>query len=146
MIQNHSLQLNQDFNMNKNDIDWKSFAEQLLWRNIVHDKNEYSGYDIVLDKIPPFLQHIPKEQIYPRGHKPGDIVGDTRLLSYSIGPTKQLSWKELALELNLFEDILLPDNHDCENCPHNKKCNAYFKYDKDQEKCSWWSENMLNIK
>ena len=32
--------------MTKNDIDWKTFATELLWVKIVEDKNKDSGYDI----------------------------------------------------------------------------------------------------
>lgn len=127
--------------MRRGDVDWKLFAEDLLWRNIVHGKNDYSGYDIVTDDVPFWAKGLTTEQIYPRGDKPGDIVRDTRFLSYSIGPTKQLTWKELALELGLFEDILTPDGHDCKICPDREGCHAYFKDDPDQERCSGWGKD-----
>ena len=114
--------------------DWKEFAAQLLWRNIVYHKNEYSSYDVVTDDHPSWAKDLPKDQKYPRGHNPGDIVRDTGFLSYYIGPVKKLSWKELALELGLFEDILTPDGHDCKNCPQRKDCLAYFKDDQDQDR------------
>lgn len=124
--------------------DWKEFATQLLWHNIVYSKNEYSGYDVVTDDHPSWAKELPNEHLYPRGNKPGDIMRDTGFLSYYIGPVKKLSWKELALELGLFEDILTPDGHDCKNCPQRKDCLAYFKDDPDQERCRWWMENMMN--
>jgi hypothetical protein len=112
--------------MRKDDMDWKALAAQLLWFNIVYRKNEYSGYDVVLDS------------------SPREILRDTSFLSYSVGPVKKLTWKELALELGLFEDILTPDGHDCKNCPQRKDCLAYFKDDPDQERCSWWMDHMLD--
>lgn len=132
--------------MRKGDVDWKSFAERLLWRNIVYHKNEYSGYDLITDDVPEWMKDKPEDQIYPRGDKPGEIVRDTRILSYWIGPTKQLTWKELALELGLFEDILIPDGHDCYVCPERKDCTAYFKDDPDQERCSGWKEEYNKLK
>ena len=131
--------------MNKDNIDWKEFAKSLLWRNIVHDKNEYSGYDVITNYIPSWCKDNP-EQACQRGYKPGDVVRDIRFLSYWIGPTKQLSWKELALELGLFEDILIPDGHDCKVCPDRKGCRAYFKDDPDQERCSGWKEEYNKLK
>ena len=113
--------------MRKDDMDWKALAAQLLWFNIVYRKNEYSGYDVVLDS------------------SPREILRDTSFLSYySVGPVKKLSWKELALELGLFEDILTPDGHDCKNCPHRKDCIAYFKDDPDQERCGWWEDYQIS--
>ena len=128
----------------KDNMDWEELATVLLWMNIVHDKNGYSTYDVVTDGHPSWAKELPDEQLYPRGHKPGDIVRDTDFLSYYIGPVKKLSWKELALELGLFEDILTPDGHDCKSCPERKDCFAYFKDDPDQERCSWWEDNMMN--
>ena len=120
--------------MRKGDINWQEFAEHLLWRNVVHNKNEDSGYDIMVDDYP------------DRNIRKDDISG-WRFCSY-VDPFshKRLTWKELALELGLFEDILTPDGHDCRRCPEEKKCEAFFKYDKDQERCRWWSENMMEEK
>ena len=88
--------------MRKGDVDWKQFATDLLWFNIVSHKNEYSGYDLVTsgDGSQPYWRE-----------KKGDIVRDVRFRSSFAPPTKQLTWKELALELGLFEDILTPDGH-----------------------------------
>lgn len=126
--------------MRKDSVDWKEFATQLLWRNCVHDKNGYSGYDIITDTIPAWFKDKP-EKAYQRGYKPGDIVRDTSILSYYIGPTKKLSWKELALAIGLFEDHFIPDGHDCSKCKVADTCHAYFKDDPYQEVCSWWTEH-----
>lgn len=129
--------------MNKNNIDWEELCKDILWRLTVAHKNEYSGYDIVTEVIPFWLKNASEEEIYPRGNKPGDIVRDTRFLSYSIGPVKKMSWKDLAIELGLGEEFgLFFDGHDCYQCPGNSICNAYFKYDKDHEQCNWWKEHM----
>ena len=121
--------------MRKDDMDWKALATQLLWFNIVYRKiwygisavsDRYSGYDVVLDS------------------STREILRDTSFLSYSVGHVKKLSWKELALELGLFEDILTPDGHDCKNCPHRKDCIAYFRDDPDQERCSWWEDYQIS--
>ena len=112
------------------NIDWKSWAEALLWHQIVYHKNEFSGYELVVN---------PSE--YTTSVKKGDIIGDTRFLSYYIGETRKLSWKELALCLGLWKDAILPDHHICGECPEEKTCHAYFKYDKDQERCSGWMES-----
>ena len=116
--------------MNKDNINWKEFAEELLWRNIVYHKNEDSLYDIMLYDYP------------DRGIHKGDI-GSWRICSY-IDPFsyKPLTWKELALELGLFEKHLTPDGHDCKKCPDKENCNAFFKYDTDHERCNWWEENI----
>lgn len=109
--------------MNKNNMDWKSFAESLLWHNIVYDKNGDSGWDIMEDE--------------------GEI-GHWRFSSIiTPGTYKPLTWKELALALGLYEEYLTPDGHDCKNCPERKDCMAYFKDDEDHERCHWWMENMM---
>lgn len=118
--------------MRKDDVDWKNFAEALLWRNIVHNKNEDSLYDIMLEDYP------------DRNIKKGDI-SSWRICSY-VDPFshKPLTWKELALELGLFKEYLTPDGHKCKGCPKENDCKAFFKYDEDHERCNWWSENMNN--
>lgn len=128
--------------MNINNItseDWKNLAAHLLWCHCVEHQNEYSGYDIVIN---PGQNNIYSsiDNPYPRGNKPGDIVRDTTFLSYSIGPTRRLSWKELTLALGLYKDILLPDYHDCSRCEDYKNCKAYFKDDPEQERCSGWEK------
>ena len=125
----YSVMLRENVNVFERDkINWESWVESLLWRNIVYHKNEYSGFDILI---------IPAE--YMKGHyKKGDIIGDVRFLSYSIGVTRPLTWKELALVLGFWKDHLTPDGHDCEICENRKKCHAYFKEDKEQERCSEW--------
>ena len=117
--------------MNKDNINWEEFGRALLWHLIVRHKNEDSGYDILLFDSP--FTH----------NKAGDI-GPWRLSSV-VGPYsyKPLTWKQLALELGEYEEYLIPDGHDCKICPERKKCHAYFKDDDDQERCSWWIENMI---
>lgn len=120
-------------------IDWKSWTASLLWHNIVYHKNEYSGYDMVVktnEKKGGFWGKNP----YPRGHNIGDIVSDTRFLSYSIGSIRKLTWKELALSLGFWKEQLLTDGHDCDKCPKNSSCNAFFKYDINQERCNVWKD------
>lgn len=116
-----------------------NFTARLLWHNVVYHGNEYSGYDIITSEIPSWCKSNP-EQAYQRGYKPGDIVTDTRILSYYIGPTRQLTWKELTLALGFYKDILIPDHHDCNICFRRERCNASFKNNKDQERCSGWLE------
>ena len=111
----------------RDKINWESWVKSLLWDNIVYHKNEYSGCNLM---IKPWGNH----------YKKGDIVGDVRILSYYIGETRPLTWKELALVLGLWKDHLTPDGHDCEICEDREKCHAYFKGDKDQERCSGWME------
>lgn len=111
------------------NIDWKTWTQALLWHQIVYHKNEFSGYELVVN---------PSE--YTTSVKKGDIIGDSRFLSYYIGETRKLSWKELALCLGLWKDAMLSDYHICGECPEEKTCHAYFKYDKDQERCSGWME------
>ena len=112
--------------INKNDIDWKEFASYLLWCNIVEHKNQYSGLEIsdATGNIDHFslMAYLPPGESSPRA----------------------LTWKELALELGLFEDLLTPDRHDCTKCPDEKTCHAFFKYDKDHERCSGWKEEYNN--
>jgi hypothetical protein len=112
--------------MKKDDMDWKQFATQLLWHNIVYHKNEYSGYDVIING------------------EDRRISMDTGFLSYYVGAVEKLTWKGLALELGLFEDHLVPDGHDCKNCPHRKDCIAYFKDDPDHERCSWWEDYQIS--
>lgn len=119
--------------MNKDNINWQEFAEALLWRNIVHNKNEDSLYDIMLEDYP------------GRNIKRGDICC-WRICSY-IDPFshKPLTWKELALELGLFTEYLTSDGHDCHKCPEEKTCEAYFKYDPDQERCNGWKQEYNSL-
>lgn len=112
----------------RDKINWESWVKSLLWHNIVYHKNEYSGCNLMIE--PHFSRH----------YKKGDIVGDVRFLSYYIGVTRPLTWKELALVLGFWKDHLTPDGHDCEICEDREKCHAYFKGDKDQERCSGWME------
>jgi len=125
--------------LNRENIDWETLTAQLLWHNIVYHKNEYSGYDIITNDIPSWCKDKPEEACQ-RGYKPGDIIPDVRIFSYWIGPTRQLTWKELALALGFWKENLLPDHHDCKICEQRKKCKAYFKDKEDQEKCSGWME------
>ena len=113
----------------REDIDWERWVEALLWHQIVYHKNEFSGYELVVN---------PAE--YTTSVKKGDIIGDTKFLSYSIGETRRLTWKELALCLGFWKDSQLPDYHDCGACPLVDNCEAYFKWDEDQERCSGWIE------
>ena len=122
---------------NRDKIDWENFTAKLLQHNVVYHSDEYSGYDIIISEILSWCKNNP-EQTYQRGYKPGDIVSDTRILSYYIGPTRQLTWKELTLALGFCKDIILPDHHDCNICFQREKCNASFKNNKDQERCSGW--------
>ena len=123
--------------------DWKSFAGDLLWHNVVYHRDEYSGYDIIQNvHFKSFWNDV--DNPYPRGNKPGDIVRDVTFLSYSIGPTRRLTWKELTLALGFYKDILLPDYHDCSRCEDHKKCKAYFKDDPKQERCSGWEKDHAN--
>lgn len=119
------------------NFDYKSLVGQLLWRNTVSHKDEYSGYDII-QNLPANSFWAEMENPYPRGNKPGDIVRDITFLSYSIGPTRRLTWKELTLALGFYKECLLPDYHDCSRCKYYKKCKAYFKDDSKQERCSGW--------
>lgn len=113
----------------QNNIDFKNWVTALLWNQIVYHKNEFSGYELIIN---------PAE--YVSGYKKGDIISDTKFLSYYIGETRKLSWKELALAMGFWKDHLLPDYHICGECLLEKKCNAYFKYDDDQERCSCWMD------
>jgi len=115
---------------NQDNIDFKNWVSALLWHQIVYHKNEFSGYELIIN---------PAE--YVSGYKKGDIISDTSFLSYYIGETRKLSWKELALVMGFWKDHMLPDHHNCGECPLEKKCNAYFKYDDDQERCNGWMED-----
>lgn len=115
--------------MNKNNIDWKEFGKQLFWHLVVRHKNEYSGFDVMMEEGPE-----------SRGIHKGDI-GHFSILSY-VDPFsyKHLTYKELALELGLFKRHLISDGHDCHKCPEEEKCTAYFKYDPDHERCYSWEQ------
>ena len=118
--------------MTYKDIDWRQFAGELLWHNIVSHKNADSLYDIMLCEGPE-----------GRGIHKGEI-GHWRICSY-VDPFshKPLTWKELAIELGFGEEYgLFWDGHDCDKCPNNKDCTAFFKGDKDHERCNWWMVNM----
>lgn len=127
----------------RNNFDFESLTGQLIWFNVVSHSDEYSGYDIIQNiSEKSFWNEI--ENPYPRGNKPGDIVRDTTFLSYSIGPVRRLTWKELCLALGFYKDILLPDYHNCLKCEEYKKCKAYFKDDPKQERCNSWERNHKN--
>lgn len=114
----------------RENINWENFTSWILWHEVVYHGNEYSGYDIMVR---------PLEQM--GGYKKGDIVSDVRFMSYYVGDTRPLTWKELTLALGFWKDILLPDGHKCEECPGEKDCKATFKYDKEQERCSGWMKD-----
>lgn len=117
--------------MNKDNINWKEFAEALLWDNIVSRKNEDSLYDIMMEDGPE-----------GRGIKRGDI-GRWRVCSYLYPMSYvHLTWKGLALALGIFEDRLTHDGHDCKKCPNKENCTAFFKNDEDHERCHWWEVNV----
>ena len=102
--------------MRKGNIDWEQFAKELLWNRIVYDKNGDSGYEINTE------------------HE----VGRFSILAYHTHPYKELTWKELALELGLWEEQLISDGHNCHECPERETCSALFKDDSDHEQCSGW--------
>lgn len=104
--------------MKRGDVNWEKFGKELLWRNIVYEKNGDSGYDIMLEN---------------------EEIGRWRFSSIITPSTyKLLTWKELALALGLFEEYLTPDGHDCKICSLRKDCSAYFKDDEDHERCYLW--------
>lgn len=109
--------------MRKGNVDWKPFCKSLLWMLVLRHKNEESIFDI-----------------YTTGGCKGEI-GSWRFSSAIGGEFKPLTWKELALELGLFTDLLTDDGHDCTKCPDEKNCKAGFKYDKDHECCGWWTKH-----
>lgn len=115
--------------MRKDNVDWKEFAEALLWWNVVAHKNEDSYYDLI----------VSDKYSNGRGYNVGDI-GHFRICSYYVGEFIPLTWKQLALALGLFEDHLIHDGHDCKICPKRDGCTAYFKDDPDHERCNGWEE------
>lgn len=113
--------------MRKGEIQWENFARELLWHEIVYHKNEPSGYYIV-DK---------DCGRYPKGHiqKGLCVMSDIHPSCYH-----ELTWKELALGLGLFEEYLIGDGHDCKICKSRETCHAYFKDDPDHECCNGWEK------
>ena len=101
--------------------DWEELAKQLLWIKVVESKNEDAFYEI---------------------SETGEL-GTFRYSSSLKEKYRTVSWKELALELGLFKDLLTPDGHDCKVCPSREKCTAYFKDDPDHERCSEWEKNYV---
>jgi len=104
--------------MKKGDINWEEFAKQLLWNRIVYDKNGNSGWEI---------------------DTTGEI-GHFSILAQHMNAYKELTWKELCLELGVWEDMLVSDGHNCKECPDREKCSAYFKDDTDHEQCYGWQQ------
>lgn len=105
--------------MRKGNIDWEQFAKELLWNRIVYDKNGDSGYEINTE------------------HE----VGRFSILACRTHPYKELTWKELALELGLWTEQLISDGHDCHECPERETCPAFFKNETDHEQCSGWQKH-----
>lgn len=112
----------------RDKANWEEWVSSLLWHQVIYHKNDFSGYELMVE--PNQYTHCKK----------GDIVGNTMILSYSIGQTRRLTWKELALVLGFWKDALLPDYHKCDDCPLVDKCTAYFKWDEDHERCNGWME------
>lgn len=112
--------------MNRDSVNYKEMFEQLLWKNIVRHKNKGSGY---------FKVDRDESDTYPKG----EIFYNLSAVS-GLHPDSyhELTWKELAIELGIFEDLIVPDGHDCKECPYESTCTAHFKYDPDQERCSAW--------
>ena len=105
--------------MRKGNIDWEQFAKELLWNRIVYDKNGDSGYEINTE------------------HE----VGRFSILACHTHLYKELTWKELALELGLWTEQLISDGHDCHECPERETCSAFFKNETDHEQCSGWQKH-----
>ena len=105
--------------MRKGNIDWEQFAKELLQNRIVYDKNGDSGYEINTE------------------HE----VGRFSILACHTHPYKELTWKELALELGLWTEQLISDGHDCHECPERETCSAFFKNETDHEQCSGWQKH-----
>jgi len=104
--------------MRRGYINWEEFAKALLWNRIVYDKNGNSGYEV------------------DTTHE----VGNFSIRACQPNAYKELTWKELCLELGIWEDMLLSDGHNCKECPERNNCSAYFKDDPDQEQCSGWQK------
>jgi len=118
-----------EFNQASKHLDYKPFAEQMLWHLIVKHKNEFSGYSVMLEDGPEGT-----------GLKKGDIGQYSYMSSVPPQSSKPLTYKELALELGLFTEHLTSDSHDCKRCEKESACTAYFKYDTDHERCIGWKE------
>ena len=104
--------------MKKGDINWEEFAKALIWNRIVYDKNGDSGWEVDTTHT----------------------VGHFSIMACQVHPYKSLTWKELALELGLWENDLISDGHDCKECPERETCSAYFKDDPDHEQCYGWQQ------
>lgn len=72
--------------MKRENIDWKKFAKDLLWDRISKGKDELSNWGMNRHLELLHFPSIHDDPVY-----------------------KRLTWKELALELGLFEEYLLKD-------------------------------------
>lgn len=120
-----------------NNLTWEDIGEQLLWNNVVSHKNEKSRFYMV-----------DVDGYEERGLPKGSIRFMLCVQSW-IHPScyHELTWKELYIAMKgKWADKLISDGHDCKICPENKTCNAYFKYDTDQEQCDGWKEEYNKLK
>lgn len=74
----------------------------------------------------------------------GSLILDPKFLSYSIPETKRLTWKELALRLDIHTSDIVEDGHNCNLCPFSDDCKAFFKYKNsdEQPQCSFWQQKV----
>lgn len=121
----------------RNKLNWEDIGKQLLWNNVVSHKNEGSRYYMV-----------DVDGYEERGLPKGSIAFALDIQSW-IHPScyHELTWKELYIAMDgPFADGLIPDGHDCNICPENKECHAYFKGNPDQEQCDGWKEEYNKLK
>lgn len=120
----------------KNEPDWKSVAEKLLWYNFISKPHEKSGWCIMDEE---------DEYTIERGYHKGDVVQGLTFCSF-IHPTyyHELTWKDLMWEWGIMKDHIMSDTHDCSKCSEHDTCKAFFKDDKEHEQCSWWQNHVDN--
>lgn len=103
--------------------DWELVAKKLLWCHFVDNKHEKSGW---------FQMNDGGEPQY--GLNFSSIVHPSQYHA--------LTWKDLMWEWGVMPDAIMSDTHDCTKCPKRDTCESYFKDNKDQEQCSYWTTNV----
>ena len=118
------------------DNDTLKVLSQIIWEKYIVDR----------DGLSPIWMVIGEPNEYNRGniYTKGSLLLYPLILAFSIPKTKRLTWRELALRLDIHSEDIVEDGHNCNICPFEDKCEASFKYknSKEQPQCSIWQDKI----
>ena len=118
------------------DNDVLKVLSQIIWENYITNRDGYSPFWMVIGE--------PNEWNRGEFYTKGSLIHDPKFLSFSIPETKRLTWRELALRLDIHTSDIVEDGHNCNLCPFSDDCKAFFKYKNsdEQPQCSFWQQKV----